>query len=101
MPVIRTVERRELPSTKQATTLTCSSFVNLFMCIIYSFMLERSSIKINNCLEGRAGGYPARLELLRESVRTETTADCIGGQDELARLYSPPAVATCVSLHDL
>jgi hypothetical protein len=36
------------------------------------------------------------LILLQESVRTETTADCICRQDESARLYSPPAVAAYV-----
>jgi hypothetical protein len=41
---MRVVARSELPSTRQATTLTFSSVLNLFMCIIYLFMLERSSI---------------------------------------------------------
>lgn len=43
---MRTVERSELPSTKQATTLTLSSVLNLFMRSVLAKMLERSSIKI-------------------------------------------------------
>jgi hypothetical protein len=49
-----------------------------------------------------AQGFALRgLILLRESVKTETTADSICHQDESAKLYSPAAVATYALLHGL